>query len=56
LKAEGSNLLYEASCLVVEKAVLGGREDTARRGETGDVVVGRLDAVAGGRRSRHDEF
>lgn len=53
---ESHDLLHEASCLVVEKAVLGGREDTARRGETGDVVVGRLDAVARGEsRGGHDE-
>lgn len=54
--AESHDLLHEASCLVVEKAVLGGREDTARRGKAGDVVVGRLHAVAGGEsRGGHDE-
>jgi hypothetical protein len=41
----------------VEKAVLGGGEDTARRGEAGDVVVGRLHAITGGEsRGGHDEF
>jgi hypothetical protein len=53
---ESHDLLHEASCLVVEKAVLGGGEDTARRGEAGDVVVGRLHAIAGGEsRGGHDE-
>lgn len=58
--SQGVDLLYEASCLVVEKGVLEGSEDTARRGKTGDVVVGRLSAVVGcsshvKRGSRHDE-
>jgi hypothetical protein len=39
----------------VEEAVLGGREGTARRSKTGDVVVGRLLAVAGGNSRGHDE-
>lgn len=35
---------------------MGGREDTARRGEAGDVVVGRLHAVASGEsRGGHGE-
>lgn len=56
VREESQDLLHEASCLVVEKAVLGGREDTARRGEAGDVVVGRLHAVASGEsRGGHDE-
>ena len=47
--------LYEASCLVVEKGVVKGREGTAGRVEAGDVVVGRLDAVAGKSSRGHDE-
>lgn len=50
------NSLYEASCLVVEKGVVKGREDTAGRVEAGDVVVGRLDAVAGKSSRGHDEL
>lgn len=49
------DLLYEASCLVVEEAVLKGREDPAGRSETGDVVVSRLLAVAGGESRGHDD-
>jgi len=39
----------------VEKGVVGRREGTARRVEAGDVVVGRLDAVAGRSNRGHDE-
>jgi hypothetical protein len=53
---QSQDLLYEASCLVVEEAVLGGREGTAGRSETGDVVVSRLLAVAGVKSRGHDEF
>jgi hypothetical protein len=50
-----SDSLYEASCLVVEKGVVKGREGTGGRVEAGDVVVGRLDAVAGRSSRGHDE-
>jgi hypothetical protein len=54
----GYNLLYEASCLVVEESVLEGREHTAGRVEAGDVVVGILHAVAGGGQGSggHDDY
>ena len=55
-RASRADLLYEASCLVVEESVVCGRENTAGRGEAGNVVVGRLIAVAGRGGSRgHDE-
>jgi hypothetical protein len=52
------DLLYEASCLVVEESVLEGREHTAGRVEAGDVVVGILHAVAGGGQGSggHDDY
>jgi hypothetical protein len=41
----------------VEQGVAEGREDSARRVEASDVVVGRLYAVGGGRkRGRHDDL
>ena len=51
-----SDLLYEASCLVVEESVGERREHTAGRVETGDVVVGRQVIGRAGQRSRtrHD--
>ena len=53
------DLLYEASCLVVEESVREGGEHTAGRAETGDVVVGRLQAIgSAGQRSGlgHDGY
>ena len=50
------NLLYEASCLVVEEGVGERGEHTAGRVEAGDVVVGRQVVGRAGQRSRtrHD--
>ena len=45
--SDSSNLLDEASCLVVEESVREGGEDPTRRVETGDVVVGGLQAIIG---------
>lgn len=54
-----ADLLYEASCLVVEEGVRERGEHTAGRAETGDVVVGRLHAIgSAGQRSGlgHDGY
>ena len=47
VRSRKKNLLYEASCLVVEKGMAVRREDPGGRVKAGDVVVGRLHAVAG---------
>lgn len=54
-----TDLLDEASCLVVEEGVGERREDAAGRAETGDVIVGGLQAIGGagqGGSGRHDEL
>jgi hypothetical protein len=58
LSSSRADLLYEASCLVVEESVLEGREHTAGRVEAGDVVIGILHAVVGGgqRSGGHDDY